>query len=376
MSDGPTPANKELTQALPGVLPGEVLHYALEPEPRDGLQPPLLVGPPHVAGTSYLFLFPFDIVVESSLAETQSSYVYQLTPDSTHVRLYPPFSNADSPDHRVEQIKLSAVPSPMGVLRPDHNKVRVKDIAISRQFERVANAMRIDLFPPRDTDFAQRIVDQFLGLVREWTLQWWIKRDRRHSESYLRSGFAINEASERLSGVNAFGSLYGFLGLERPLDLQIFRSIRGNLTNGRESRLSRELFLDGIYFHSIGDVRRALLDLAIGAESAVGEQYSKLVAPGGVTKSAVDKVLGDKFERRISLGAEKLFGRSFAVEQPEEYTWVRRLWFARGNIAHGAEPNVRMPEGLRVVTHADVLPIIKAVLELLKWLETLPEGGA
>jgi hypothetical protein len=158
----------------------------------------------------------------------------------------------------------------------------------------------------------------------------------------------------------------------------MFRSIRGNITNGRESPLSRELFLDGIYFHSLGEVRRALLELAISAESAVAEMFTEVAAKKGNNRSALRKVLRRNFEDRLGSGAEQLFGRSFANDHPTEYEWVLRLWFARGNVAHALEPRVEMPDGVRLVTHPDVVRMINATLELFKWLESLrrePDTG-
>jgi hypothetical protein len=358
-------------EQLPRPAPGEYLHLRVVPEPREGLPTPDFIGSTRATGASYLFLFPFDIYVASDLTEVQSSFVDQLTPNRTEIRLYPPFLNTGTGEHFIEQIELSAVPSPPGVVAPDHNKVRMKSWGLSREFGRPANAMRIDLFPDREATFANIIMNQFLGLARWWTLQWWIKRDRRHSEAYLRNWFAINEASERLSGVHAYSSLYGFLGFERPLSLDMFRSIRGNITNGRESPLSRELFLDAVYFHSLGEVRRALLELAISAESAVAEMFTEMALKREVSGSALKKVLRLDFGDRLARGAKQLFGRSFADERPDEHEWVLRAWFSRGNVAHALEPKVKMPDGVRLVNHADVVRMIGAILELFKWLEGL-----
>jgi hypothetical protein len=155
---------------LSNVPPGQYSFFRLAPEPREGTSKPEFAGSTRTSGASYLFLFPFDIYVEPNLREVQSSYVDQLTPNRTEIRLYPPFLNSGTGEHVVEQIDLSAVPSPEGVVAPDYNKVRVKSFSLSRKLGHPANAMRVDFFPDRDAYFANNLMNQFLGLARWWTL--------------------------------------------------------------------------------------------------------------------------------------------------------------------------------------------------------------
>lgn len=343
--------------------PGKTTYSRFAPEGPEDLEKPSLHGSWNEEGGAYLFLFPFDIYTDPDLEERQTSYV-----DATQIHLFPPFRHTQTVGRAIQQIELERVPTPDDAVAPDYDRVRLKDLRMHRDLGEPCNALRVDLLSDPGPEFAKRIVDQFLGLVRWWTGQWWVGRDRQHSESYLRNWFPINEKHERVRGVQAFASGYGFLGMEKPLNLEYFRNIRGNITNERTAPLHVNLFHDGVYYQSTGDVRRSVLELATSCEAGVAIAFENLAREKGISPTKTKKLLSEGFEKRIASKSKKVVGVSFKEQEPDSWETLYDLWVARGNVAHGKGPIVR---GGSVWDEDDLIDTIEAVSRLLAWLELI-----
>lgn len=332
------------------------------PESREDLEKPDLTGSWEQDGAAYLFHFPFDVFVDPDLEELQESYV-----DDTWITLYPPFNNRDTESRDIEQIQVEKIPTPDGTVAPDYDRVRLQYLQLQRELGYPTDSMRIDLSPDRDAAFAKRIINQFLGLARWWTFQWWIGKTRRYSDQYLRNWFRINEENERISGIQGFATAYGFLGFEQELDVEKFRYIRGNITNGREIPLHWDLFNEAIYYHADQDVRKTVIELAIACEAGVASIFEKLgESQSDITPSDVESLQDSNFEDRIAGEAEDLVGSSFAQTNPSDYENIYDLWVARGHVAHGKPPIIR---GGDVWASEDLVEVIESTLHLLQWLE-------
>lgn len=354
------------TKEQPGVAFGQRSTIQVRATGRDDLIPPTYSGGVEAVGGSYLFHFPFDILVADGLSELQTSMV-----DNTWIDIYPPFFNGSelvSP----AQIELEVIPWKPGTLRPDFDRVRVKELVVDRHLGKRANALRIDFRPDRGSDFASRIVEQFVGLTRWWTGQWWIGRDRRAEFLYLRNWFPINERGERLSGIDGFASIYGNFGIERAFNSQHFRNIRGNITNGRLIPLSIDTFFDAIHFHATGQLRRAVLEAAIACEARIGEEATRICARAGLPKSRLKKALSsDDFTVKLIKGMGQLTQRSFARDHPESYKWLQLIRTARGQIAHGGSPLIPAANGSRAPTSDEVFQMLRSAHAMFQWLEKL-----
>jgi hypothetical protein len=335
--------------------------------PVDGLPQPKLIGSAAKQGGAYVFLLPFDIYVASGISSSQ------IVMGETKVRLYPPYRNSESSDITLEQADLGALPYPPGTARPNYDKVRTKELRLGRKLgdqTNRADAIRLDITPNREADFVVPLFDRLVGLIRWWTSQWWIKRDRRYDETALRNWYPINELGERTGGVHSFLSSAGFIGIERPLDADMWPSIRSQLLRGRTIPLSRDLLFDGIYFNAVGDLRRAVLETAIGCEIALDETLNEMVQQGMEAGVASRILGGNDFLKHLRRTGD-VRGRSFENEHKVAYEAIRVMWIARGHVAHGEPPRVPSGSTSRELNSKDMAAIFRGVVEFYQWLAAI-----
>jgi hypothetical protein len=346
---------------------GQRRFYHVYSKGREDLPEPAYVGSREAVGAAYLFRFPFDIYISDDLTEIQTSYI-----EKTTVHLYPLFLDSSEPGIETHSIAPERIPFRPGTLPPSFNKVVINRIVQQSHRGRRSDSLRMDFVPDRGSEFAMQIAEQFVGLARWWTYQWWIGQPRRITHDHAVNWFRINEAGERLEGIQNFASVYGDFGIERPLDLELFRNIRGNLTNGRRIPLSWDLFLDAIYFAAIKDLRRALLELAIGCEARIGEETQRICERDGISERRVKRALrSNDFTVQLDRGLGELAGREFPKEKPDEWKLLQLLRTARGNVAHGGDLIIPTAGGSRRVTDKEVADMLYAALSLYHWLGDL-----
>jgi hypothetical protein len=198
---------------------GERRMYLVEHLGHRPLSTPPFAGSQETVGAAYVFAFPFSIHVDaSSPLEPQDSVV-----DGVRVRIYPPFLAREDEERRIDP---SRVPSVEGTVPPDHNKVASKRLTASYGLGTRCDAVRLDFTPDPGVEFVSRIVDQYLGLCRWWSRQWWIGRDDRSVRAFLCNWFAVNERGERLAGFNAAIQLLGlYSGHSISSSYRIFEEI-------------------------------------------------------------------------------------------------------------------------------------------------------
>lgn len=338
----------------------------LVPEGREDLPTPEFVGGTASAGASYLFLFPFDIYTSVDLTEP-----IETTVDGTQVRVYPPFLSEPSQSVRLPGLELARVPSLPGTVPVNHNRVSIREFTMDRRFGLRCDAIRMDVCPDREADFADRLGGRILGLMRWWTMQWWVGRGRSATTGYLRHSFPINQRGERLDGVHFYASEYGPLGFERTLTPELFRGVRANLLWGRSVPLHIDLFCDAVFHHSVGDIARCVIDLARGCEAALDHRLDGDVQAGTMAQTQVDRILqGNDFIAHLRRAGE-LYGGGFSTAHSAEEELLWRLWIARGHVAHGAEAVAPVARGqaARLIELRDLIQIIRAVLAYYGWLE-------
>ena len=346
--------------------PGEWVYIRIAPQPKPEAENPRTTGSARCTGGCYIFLFPFDLWIRDDLDGVATTQI-----GSTLVTCHVPHSNESAGGYLVRQAAMDRVPFRSGTIPPSENAPVLESLEFNRKGYRHADALRMDFEPDQEAAFAKEVADNFLVLARWATRQWWITRDRRHTEDNLRNWFPINEHGERLEGVHSFGKQFANFGFEHPLTEEMFQQIVADLGKNHGPPIYAELMLDGSFHLAAGDHVRALLDLATAAETAVATFYRKAAPRYGKTASQVKRILAQSFPYAIGPGASRLFRTSFARSHSDAYSWIRQLRVARGQVAHGQSATVREKGGVRAVIHSDVHQMLLATVDLTNWLVTL-----
>ena len=318
-------------------------------------------------GTTFLFLFPFDFL--HSAAGPPCEVMLR---DSL-LRVYPPFPNDGDNRVPITQVRLEAIPRLPNTTAPHINAPRLTNlradggmgVGVVR-----ADALRIDLVGPSGAGDAVRFVDHFLEIGRSLTRQWWITRDRRFDEAYLRNSFAINAEGERLNGVSVMAAISGRAGIEEPLSRELFEAVVRFAAAERRSPLSMLMLCDALYYFAVGDMRRFVVEAGVASETALVEHALRHAHALGVTPGIVKRAL-DKpdFDHRLRAGCQRVYGRAFSIDRPEQTAWLEALWIARNNAAHGKTIKTRYQGRTYQPETNDYLSMSKATIELFVWLQ-------
>ncbi len=314
---------------------------------------------------AYVFNYPFDILVRPDVTEI---HTMQLRGHS--VTIYPPFRSRATGLPYVESISMKTLPYRPNSTPPDFQWMSVAPNVTAQPDDYVLrrDSLRIDC--PRDLpyEFAEDVAETVIDLIRAHTSQWWMKRGRDNPRTHIRHWFEANELGERLGNIGTFAFFYGKLGFEQPINPDIWSAILADTVNEKTIALSTDTFLDGVYFHAADDLRRCLLELAISNEVLLVETLDKWIDRGRIDRAKVKQVLaGNDYLLHLSR-AGKLHNRSFETERPIEFEWIKGIWIARGNLAHGKQP---IAHGSRLMTLRDGQSILGSEIELRKWLQTI-----
>lgn len=256
-------------------------------------------------------------------------------------------------------------------MAPGLNAPGLENFEMSQSGYIYADALRLDISPDPQPDAARELIERLLGLLRWHTKQWWIGHDRRHTVSFLRNWFPINERGERLAGLQSFGTLFGNFGFEALLTHDLFEKACRDFEAGRSSPLSWAVLLDGCFHAALHDHERALLDLAIAAEVAMASAVMRRA--GERRAKQFDRL---SFEERLDRGSETYLGRSLQTDEPVAVKTLLQLWIARGHVAHG-KPAVVVEDGrTRPVSGEDVVAMVEATSALVAWTERVSRVAA
>jgi hypothetical protein len=356
-------SGKDEPQLEPGKhLP---LRYNVFPKDENERPPCVLRGGTEARTTAYVFWYPFDIVVQSPLVD-----IYDLDIDRRKVTIYPPFRSRSDSEPAIENVPLAKVPYRPNAAPPAYPWLVAPEITLGRDHNlQRTDSLRIDVPKDEPYEFAARLAESLIGLIRGFTKQWWVKRGSEHPRTHIRHWFDANELGERLAGVGTFRFFYGGMGFERLLDSRSWRAVAEALRRQETIPLSWDIFLDAIYFHSTDDLRRSILEVAISNEILLAEALNIWCFKGRLAKRQVKRVLhgSDYINHLRRVGA--LWNRPLEKEHPDEFSWITAAWVARGNVAHGKLPIAPRPEGVGPMTLDYVLSVSASVIVLKKWLE-------
>jgi hypothetical protein len=139
--------------------------------------------------------------------------------------------------------------------------------------------------------------------------------------------------------------------------------------------MSWDLFYDALYFVMASqggkDIRRAVLDASTACEVGVLTAASRAGEGRGLSARQVLRALDSSdLPYNLGRGLLTLTDRDFSAESPESYRQIRLLWRARGSIAHGRLPGVRV--GARPLPALDQFhDMLGGVEAALRWVDAL-----
>lgn len=326
-----------------------------------------LLGSGDKHGTCYLFLFPFDLYHQAG--DEPLDFVYK----GVRCLLYPPFSNDPPGAAGIGQVRINRIPRLQNSAPPHTNAPMVKRIELRHskwQDSNKADALRLDWYSEDRPDDLAMFVDRLLELLRFLSLQWWITRDRRFDEGYLKNSFSINEVGERLDGVTVMAKMYGGMGVEQTITRDVFEASAIHAARGCRAPISILTLCDALYFHAIGETRRQFVEAAVACEMLFLNEFLRVAVTAGMEEKSARKLVKKlKFEDMLDFGLQELVGRSFADSNPEQYEWLKALWVGRGNVAHGLPEVITHGGERRVATPDDRTAIMNAVVELFMWTQ-------
>jgi hypothetical protein len=314
-------------------------------------------------GAAYLFEFPFPIFVKDFY---RSGITFQRS--GSEVRIVAPFARERSEWIKSDSLSPGSVP-----LEHDSTsgwelrglKTAVENLGVA------AYCLRVEAIPDLKDDQIEDIAFEFLRQVRTLTGQWWIGHDATPFSSYLKNRFLLSQEWRRIGGVQIYSGAYGLWGFERTLEERDLDVLVRRMNRRQEIPVSRELLFDGIFAHSSEDRRQAIIALSTACEAKITEEFSRFGRENGLEQKA-RKAIGRKFTHRLDHAAVDLAGHSFKSNSLLEFGWILCLWSARGNIAHGRDTPIRLPDGsLRTLDYSDLKEVIKAVIRLFEWAESL-----
>ena len=335
---------------------------AYMPDGHPQSPPVALAGSLRATTCAYIFEYPFDVLVSPEV-----NAILDVRLQGEDVTIYPPFRSRTLKLPFVRAISPKTLPHRLAATAPDFDWLSAP-VEIGTQpddYEKRRQSLRIDIPRHLPFEFAEDIADSLIDLIRAHTNQWWIKRGRDHPRTNIRHWFEANGLGERLSGIGTFAFFYGKLGFERTMDSDIWNNVVSDLVAAKHIALSQDTFLDSVYFHASDDLRRCLLELGISNEVLLTEILDEWVAAGEIQHRSVSQLLGGKDYLLHLSRTGKFRGRSFEVERPTEFEWIKAIWIARGKLAHGRPP---VAHSGRPLSLDDGPSIFASTIELRKWL--------
>ena len=352
-----------------------------------------------ITGTSFLYTYPFWIFVKSKSLPQAKDIVFK----GISVRIYPPFRSGPAKFIPMPYVDMSRIPFlvgtkvhtrknlvvPYGTFVPQLGRdakgegrgILVgspdwKDLAAVEDFPK--DSLRIDVFDVSDQVAVKAISDKaathLLQMLRWRSKQWWIGRSVDALLSFIRNHFPVSQDSaflDRISGLVQFR--YAIAGDEQPIDDLLWQACIESLGKGIEAPIYDLILLDSRYFANIGDVRRSVLDSAMGCEQAKNLTFERLWVTHKGKKFKMRHVFKGNVNLPDHLSAvmEVHFSRSYKKENPTDFYMIENLWLARGNIAHGGREEY-WRDGKKIVIGVDhALEFAQAAQHCVQWLSTL-----
>ena len=334
------------------------------------------IAPPVIkAGTSYLFTYPFWFFVDTASKPT----VVEITIKNTLVRFYPPFRSAPANFISMPFINPHNIPiNNKTRLRVD---AKIKDMAaipLLRENEGITmrttltrewknppakfpmDSIRIDILGDIEGNEPEELSVKLINQLRWRSRQWWIGRSSDVSSGHIRNSFDISTEGEPISILDGIAKGRTVAGFEIAIDDSVWQASINDIKDTVEAPLYDVLLLDSYYFAAAKDIRRSVLDLATACEVTKNITFERL----NLQKDGTDLL------KHLSITLEKQINRSYEKEENANYSIIKDLWIARGNIAHG-KIEYRYNGQTVVIDDRRVIDFAKAAENCVRWLEAL-----
>jgi hypothetical protein len=327
-------------------------------------------------GTAFIALFPFDLIVSSDAAAP-----FSLQLDGRTITLYWPFWHEPSGGRRIAAVQAERIPSrpgtPFYVVPPLQLQIEVQP----PENGAFANGLRLDVYGECDGPFATEFVGQVIQQFRLRTGQWWVGHAHHDGEGLVRAEYTIDEHGSLADRECRAGAVVEpRFGTERPLTREDFILTCHAIAAQTPAPPYLDILYDSLYFFiHRQDRRRALLDACIASDMAVLYQAIRAARILGKPEQVVRRVLSDR-DLLVNLrrGLAELFGKQadFSLVHSDDFQLIRRLWAARGSIAHGLAPAVGTHGRREIPSQQQTAELLSAAKRLVSWLEKLPRPPA
>jgi hypothetical protein len=165
-------------------------------------------------------------------------------------------------------------------------------------------------------------------------------------------------------------------GHELPVSDLIWQSALQATAHGLKPNLHEVLIQDAHYHAATGEYRRLVLDAANACENLKERVFETLWVNTNQGAYRRGKVLsGYDLPKHLDMDIKQLCGRSFKQEVPTAYVEVKRLWDARGNVAHGEDAFYREDNRRIDVSEQNANDLVKGAAACLEWLAALIRGN-
>ncbi len=224
-------------------------------------------------------------------------------------------------------------------------------------------------------NLADSLAVELLHLLRWKTDQWWIMRSIHPLLGYARNQMPVDHRgapapSDHLPTPHS--NMHTSWGFERAITSETWREAIALWAAGITPPETALIVLDAYYFATTGEIRRAVIDAATACEQAKDEVFQRTWCARSRKPFKRGRLLtGYDLPYHLSRDMNRLLGRSYKLEHPNEFATIENLWDARGNIAHGGELTYKSNGTDVPVTAILATHFANAVRHCVGWLASL-----
>lgn len=246
-------------------------------------------------GESFLFSFPFWVFVNLK----DPPKIVELKKPGSLIRVYPPFRSGPANFLPMPSINPNEIPFLPGIevsspknhkfltpaSFPNLDKKKGLKICWDEEFEEgiqnfPMDSIRIDIIKKEDdldsSNIIRKWMRQLLDNLRFFSLQWWIGRSTDGIQGLLRNTFPCNEKGVPLENPVGFVSAYAPEKDIIPIGKDLWDAAIRMLETESVPKNHLLILQDAQYFSSMGDYKRAILDLAICCEESKDLAFERI----------------------------------------------------------------------------------------------------
>ena len=324
---------------------------------------------PKGKGCAVIFLPPFTVH-----ADATASPPVKIKWGQGLFRIYWPHVNEGGSSPTIRQADLLNIPYLAGVagLRSTPPTIGVRMEPNWNRPSILADALRIDCYPEAAVDECRIVGRRFYSLLRFFTRQWWITRDRRFEEPVCRNWITVDSRGAPGRTVQLTGEqrVHGRFGYEGLLNADLFGEVCAGIEANTVVPFYWDLLLDANYFHAVDDTRMTVLSAAMACENVLVELVD--VKPRNRLKEGMvyaARFDASSLEKNLREHLRKVGCPSFAEAHPRAVSVLAQAWRARHTHAHGRRGGPPLAKDATNESEGGSrILIVRAVLTLFDWI--------